>query len=205
MASNSISTRILLQGGKEFADQFKTIASNIKEASSALKLMDKEIELNGKSAESLRNRMSQLQKEYDLHAEAIDLVIKKMADLQERGNLSELAQAEFTNEINNHKIAQRELANEMAKTSRELDNLENNTDDAEQEMRQLDDQTKKTGKTLSSDFATELAIATKALDIVVDVAKEVGRAIYGVGKEAVQYNAQMESYSRTIEAFFKTS
>ena len=205
MASNSISTRILLQGGKEFADQFKTIASNIKEASSALKLMDKEIEINGKSVDSLKGRMSQLQKEYDLHAEAIDLVTKKMAELQERGKLTEQVQAEFTNEINNHKIAQRDLVAEMSRTSQELDKLESNTDDAEQEMRQLDDQTKKTGQTLGSDFAMDVALATKALDLVVDAAIEVGKAIYSVGKDAVEYNAQMESYTRTIEAFFKTS
>ena len=203
--AGSISTRILLQGGKEFADQFKTIASNIKEASSALKLMDKEIEINGKSVDSLRGRMNQLQKEYDLHAEAIDLVTKKMGELRERGELTELQQAEYTTEINNHKIAQRELAAEMSRTSQELDNLEKNTDDAEQEMKQLDAQTKSTGNTLSSDFAMDLALASKALDVVVDVAKEVGKAIYNIGKDAVQYNAQMESYTRTIEAFFQTS
>ncbi len=205
MASNSISTRILLQGGKEFADQFKTIASNIKEAQSALKLMDKEIDQNGKSVDNLRGRMSQLQREYDLHAEAIALVTKNMADLQERGKLTEQAQAEFANEINNHKIAQRDLANEMVKTSQELDKLESNTDDAEQEMKQLDAQTKQTGQTLGSDFAMDVALCSKALDLVVDAAKAVGRAIYNVGKDAVEYNAQMESYTRTIEAFFKTS
>ena len=203
--AGSISTRILLSGGKEFANQFKTIASNVKEASSALKLLDKNMEQNGRTADSLRDRIAQLTRIYDLHESAINLVENRMREMAATGKLTEQQQAEFTNEINNHRIAQREVADQLYRTTQELDKFGTEADQAEKETKELGSAARDSGNALGSDFASDVAIATVALQEAVNIAKAVGRKIFEVGKEAVQYNANIETSQKTIEAFFRTS
>lgn len=203
--AGSISTRILLSGGKEFANQFKTIASNVKEATSSLKLLDKSMEQNGTTADGLRNRISQLTRVYDLHESAINLVENRMREMAATGKLTEQQQAEFTNEINNHRIAQREVADQLSVTTEQLERLGTQTDDTEKEMRELGSETKDAGKTLGDDFPNDTAKSIVKLQELVKVAKTVGKWIWDVGKDAVEYNAEMERYSATISAFFRTS
>lgn len=203
--AGSISTRILLSGGKEFANQFKTIASNVKEATSSLKLLDKSMEQNGTTADGLRNRISQLTRVYDLHESAINLIENRMRELAATGKLTEQQQAEFTNEINNHRIAQREVADQLSQTTEQLERLGTQTDDTEKEMRELGSETKDAGKTLGDDFPNDTAKSIVKLQELVKVAKTVGKWIWDVGKDAVEYNAEMERYSATISAFFRTS
>lgn len=203
--AGSISTRILLSGGKEFANQFKTIASNVKEATSSLKLLDKSMEQNGTTADGLRNRISQLTRVYDLHESAITLIENRMREMAATGKLTEQQQAEFTNEINNHRIAQREVADQLSVTTEQLERLGTQTDDTEKEMRELGSETKDAGKTLGDDFPNDTAKSIVKLQELVKVAKTVGKWIWDVGKDAVEYNAEMERYSATISAFFRTS
>lgn len=203
--AGSISTRILLSGGKEFANQFKTIASNVKEATSSLKLLDKSMEQNGTTADGLRNKISQLTRVYDLHESAINLIENRMREMAATGKLTEQQQAEFTNEINNHRIAQREVADQLSVTTEQLERLGTQTDDTEKEMRELGSETKDAGKTLGDDFPNDTAKSIVKLQELVKVAKTVGKWIWDVGKDAVEYNAEMERYSATISAFFRTS
>lgn len=202
--AGSISTRILLSGGKEFANQFKTIASNVKEATSSLKLLDKSMEQNGTTADGLRNRISQLTRVYDLHESAITLIENRMREMAATGKLTEQQQAEFTNEINNHRIAQREVADQIYKTTQELDKYGTEADQAEKETKELGNAQKDTGMDTST-FAGQIAVAIVGLQELVNVAKQVGKKIYEVGKAAVDYNSQMERYTATISAFFRTS
>jgi len=202
--AGSISTRILLSGGKEFANQFKTIASNVKEATSSLKLLDKSMEQNGTTADGLKNRISQLTRVYDLHESAINLIENRMREMAATGKLTEQQQAEFTNEINNHRIAQREVADQIYKTTQELDKYGTEADQAEKETKELGTAQKDTGMDTST-FAGQIAVATVGLQELVNVAKQVGKKIYEVGKAAVDYNSQMERYNATISAFFRTS
>lgn len=203
--AGSISTRILLSGGKEFANQFKTIASNVKEATSSLKLLDKSMEQNGTTADGLRNRISQLTRVYDLHESAITLIENRMREMAATGKLTEQQQAEFTNEINNHRIAQREVADQLSATTEQLERLGAQTDETEKEMRELGSETKGAGKALGDDLPNDTAKSIVKLQELVKVAKTVGRWIWNVGKDAVEYNAEMERYSATISAFFRTS
>lgn len=203
--AGSISTRILLSGGKEFANQFKTIAANVKEASSALKLLDKSMEQNGTTAEGLRNKISQLTRVYDLHESAINLIENRMREMAATGKLTEQQQAEFTNEINNHRIAQREVADQLSVTTEQLERLGTQTGETEKEMRELGSETKGAGKALGDDLPNDTAKSIVKLQELVKVAKTVGRWIWNVGKDTVEYNAEMERYSATISAFFRTS
>lgn len=203
--AGSITTRILLQGGKEFADQFKTIASRIKESNSELKLLDTQISKNGASSSALQAKINALKGAMDLHAQAIGLVTDRMRELEGTGKLTDQAIAEFNAEINSHKAAMATLADEVNQTQFALDNYGREADEATQETTELKDATQGASGAMGKDFASAAALATVALEAALDVAKKVGQALFDVAKQGVEYSAKMESYSKTISAFFETA
>ena len=203
--AGSISTRILLSGGKEFADQFKTIASKIKEASTSMEVLNKTMKQEGVTADSLRSKIDGLVKEYNLHQNAIDLVENRMREMAATGKLTEQQQAEFTAEINRHKSAQRDLAAELSNTRTELDNYGREADEAEKETKELGNAADDASANIGTGLATAVAVATVALNEAVQLAKAMGRKLIEVGKESIKYNASIETAQKTIEAFFRTS
>ena len=203
--AGSISTRILLSGGKQFADDFKTIASSIKEASTSMELLNKTMKQEGVTADSLRAKIDGLVREYNLHQNAIDLVENRMREMAATGKLTERQQAEFTAEINRHKSAQRDLADELYTTTNALDKYGHEADEAEKETKELGNAADDASANIGVGLASAVAVASVALNEAVQLAKAMGRKLVEVGKESIQYNASIETSQKTIEAFFRTS
>lgn len=177
MAGAVIRAQIKLEGGKAFADDFKKAASEVKRTNAELGYFTTALDKNGKSQDALANKTKAMQSAFDAEQKVIDTLTTRIEELSNMTGVDTTqAVDELTTELYKHKTAQAELGDQVDDTTEDF-----------------------------NEFGTQVgissALASKALDAIV----AIGKKVFEIGKDAVQYNAQMESYSRTIEAFFTTS
>ena len=201
----SVSAKVEVEGARQFRNDFQESARAVKAASAELKFFSNELTRNGASADALRNKLSALNKAYDSESEAIAKLQERLQILTDAGAENSDEFVKLTADLYKHKDAQSQLQSEIQGTQGELDRLESGADEAGNEVNELGDKAENAGSKIGDSFAQDIAKSTVFLSKMVDVAIEVGKEIFKIGKDAVQYNAEMESYSRTIEAFFKTS
>ena len=177
MAGSTIRAQIKLDGGKAFADDFKKSAAAVSAANSELKYFDNELKKNGASTEALAKKTEAVNKAFQAEQNTIDQLTRRIEELNNMTGVDTTeAVNQLTAELYKHKTAQAELGESVEETGADFD-----------------------------DFASDVAVAQVALSAAKDIAVELAKKIWEVGKGAVQYNAQMEGYQKTIEAFFKTS
>lgn len=175
--ANSISAQIKLEGGKTFANEFKTAASAVKAANSELSYLDGELKKNGSSSQLLAKRAEAVGKAFEAEQHQIDLLNARMEELnQMTGVDTSQAMSELTAEVYKHKQAQSALGDSLEESGNDFDT-----------------------------FAKDVAVAQVVMEAMKDVVVAVAKKIVEVGKGAVKYNMTMEGYQKTIEAFFKTS
>ena len=175
--ANSISAQIRLDGGKTFANEFKTAASAVKATNSELSYLDGELKRNGNSSQLLAKRADAVGKAFEAEQKQIDLLNSRMEELnQMTGVDTSQAMNELTAELYKHKQAQAALGDSVEESGNDF-----------------------------QDFAKDIAVAQVVLSTMKDIVVEVAKKIWEVGKGAVKYNMTMEGYQKTIEAFFKTS
>lgn len=175
--ANSISAQIRLEGGKTFANEFKTAASAVKATNSELSYLDGELKRNGNSSQLLAKRADAVGKAFEAEQKQIDLLNSRMEELnQMTGVDTSQAMNELTAELYKHKQAQAALGDSVEESGNDF-----------------------------QDFAKDIAVAQVVLSTMKDIVVEVAKKIWEVGKGAVKYNMTMEGYQKTIEAFFKTS
>lgn len=175
--ANSISAQIRLEGGKTFANEFKTAASAVKATNSELSYLDGELKRNGNSSQLLAKRADAVGKAFEAEQKQIDLLNSRMEELnQMTGVDTSQAMNELTAELYKHKQAQAALGDSVEESGNDF-----------------------------QDFAKDIAVAQVVLSTMKDIVVEVAKKIWEVGKGAVKYNTTMEGYQKTIEAFFKTS
>ena len=175
--ANSISAQIRLEGGKTFANEFKTAASAVKATNSELSYLDGELKRNGNSSQLLAKRADAVGKAFEAEQKQIDLLNSRMEELnQMTGVDTSQAMNELTAELYKHKQAQAALGDSVEESGNDFQS-----------------------------FAQDIAVAQVVLSTMKDIVVEVAKKIWEVGKGAVKYNMTMEGYQKTIEAFFKTS
>lgn len=175
--ANSISAQIRLEGGKTFANEFKTAASAVKATNSELSYLDGELKRNGNSSQLLAKRADAVGKAFEAEQKQIDLLNSRIEELnQMTGVDTSQAMNELTAELYKHKQAQAALGDSVEESGNDF-----------------------------QDFAQDIAVAQVVLSTMKDIVVEVAKKIWEVGKGAVKYNMTMEGYQKTIEAFFKTS
>lgn len=175
--ANSISAQIRLEGGKTFANEFKTAASAVKATNSELSYLDGELKRNGNSSQLLAKRADAVGKAFEAEQKQIDLLNSRIEELnQMTGVDTSQAMNELTAELYKHKQAQAALGDSVEESGNDF-----------------------------QDFARDIAVAQVVLSTMKDIVVEVAKKIWEVGKGAVKYNMTMEGYQKTIEAFFKTS
>lgn len=201
----SVSTKVEVEGARQFKNDFQESARAVKAASAELKFFSNELNRNGASADALRNKLTALNKAYDSEGDAIAKLQARLDVLSEAGAENSDEFVKLTTELYKHKDAQSQIQSEIQGTTNELTKLESGADEAGNEVNELGSKAQSAGNQIGDSFAQDIAKATVFMNKMVDVAIDVAKAIWNIGKDAVMYNAQMESYSRTIEAFFKTS
>lgn len=201
----SVSTKVEVSGSQQFKNDFKEAANAVKATSAELKFFSNELTRNGASVDALKNKLSALTKAYDAEDVAIAKIQSRLDELSEAGQENSTEFTKLTQDLYKHKDAQAQIQTEIQGTERELERLESGADEAGDEISNLGDVSQSAGDKLGSSFANDIAKATTFMNKMVDVAIDIAKALFNIGKDAVEYNAQMESYSRTIEAFFKTS
>lgn len=201
----SVSTKVEVEGARQFKNDFQESARAVKAASAELKFFSNELNRNGASADALRNKLTALNKAYDSEGDAIAKLQARLDVLTEAGAENSDEFVKLTAELYKHKDAQSQIQSEIQDTTNQLDRFESGADEAGNEVSDLSDKAQNAGNRIGNSFAQDIAVATVFLNKMVDAAIEVAKAIWDIGKDAVMYNAQMESYSKTIEAFFKTS
>ena len=175
--AGAIRAQIKLDGGKAFADDFNKAASAVKSANAEMGYFNTALEKNSKDQQAAADKAKAVQSAFDAEQNVIDALTKRIEELSKMTGVDTTqAVDELTAELYKHKAAQAQLGDQVDDTTTDF-----------------------------SEFGKEIgvasAIASKGLDIIIDI----GKKIWDVGKGAVEYNSQMESYSKTIEAFFKTS
>lgn len=177
MAGGAIRAQIKLEGGTAFANDFKNAASAIKSANAELGYFTTELKKNGNSQDALQGKTKALQNAFDAEQNVIDSLTNRIEELSNMtGQDTTRAVDELTAELYKHKTAQAQLGAQVEDTTQDFAGFGN-------------------------EVGVSFALVSKAIDLAVDF----GKKVWDIGKGAVEYNAQMESYSKTIEAFFKTS
>ena len=177
MAGSNIEAKIKLDGGKSFAQDFKDASAAVKAANAELKYFDAELKKNANNAEAQAKKTEAVTKAYDAEQRVINTLTAQIQELnQKTGDDTERAVSKLTAELYKHKQAQTELGGTVEDTGNDF-----------------------------KQYASDVAVAQVSLEAVKDIVVEVAKKIWEVGKGAVQYNAQLEGYQKTIEAFFKTS
>ena len=177
MAGSTIRAQIKLDGGKAFADDFKKAASAVSAANSELKYLDTELKKNGQSTEALAKKTEAVNKAWKAEQDTIDQLTQRIDELNSMTGVDTTeAMNQLTAELYKHKAAQAELGDSLEETGEDFE-----------------------------DLADNIAFAQVAMDTFKNIAVAVAKEVWSLGKDAVAYNAQMETYQKTIEAFFKTS
>ena len=177
MAGSTIRAQIKLDGGKAFADDFKKAASAVSAANSELKYLDTELKKNGQSTEALAKKTEAVNKAWKAEQDTIDQLTQRIDELNSMTGVDTTeAMNQLTAELYKHKAAQAELGESLEETGEDFE-----------------------------DLADNIAFAQVAMDTFKNIAVSVAKEVWSLGKDAVAYNAQMETYQKTIEAFFKTS
>jgi tape measure domain-containing protein len=175
--AGTIRAQIKLDGGQAFANDFKKAASAVSAANSELKYLDTELKKNGQSTEALSKKTEAVNKAWKAEQDTIDQLTSRIEELNNMtGEDTTEAVNQLTAELYKHKKAQAELGESIEETGDDF-----------------------------GDLADDIALAQATMDTFKDIAVSLAKEIWNLGKDAVQYNAQMESYQKTIEAFFKTS
>lgn len=181
----TVSTKIEVEGAGAFKKNFQEASMAVKAANSELKYFSDELNRTGKTEQNFTNQQKALEKAIKAEADAIAVLEEKIAQVSEKGGKDAEKQIDrLTSELYKHKNAQADLQHQMDT---------------------LGDQAEETGNQFGTDMADDIAKATVILEKTVDLAIQAAKKIVEIGKNAVSYNAEMESYERTIEAFFKTS
>lgn len=177
MAGSTIRAQIKLDGGKAFADDFKKAASAVSAANSELKYLDTELKKNGQSTDALAKKTEAVNKAWKAEQDTIDQLTQRIDELNSMTGVDTTeAMNQLTAELYKHKAAQAELGDSLEETGEDFE-----------------------------DLADNIAFAQVAMDTFKNIAVAVAKEVWSLGKDAVAYNAQMETYQKTIEAFFKTS
>ena len=177
MAGSTIRAQIKLDGGKAFADDFKKAASAVSAANSELKYLDTELKKNGQSTDALAKKTEAVNKAWKAEQDTIDQLTQRIDELNSMTGVDTTeAMNQLTAELYKHKAAQAELGESLEETGEDFE-----------------------------DLADNIAFAQVAMDTFKNIAVAVAKEVWSLGKDAVAYNAQMETYQKTIEAFFKTS
>ena len=177
MAGSTIRAQIKLDGGKAFADDFKKAASAVSAANSELKYLDTELKKNGQSTDALAKKTEAVNKAWKAEQDTIDQLTQRIEELNSMTGVDTTeAMNQLTAELYKHKQAQAELGDSLEETGEDFE-----------------------------DLADNIALAQVAMDTFKNIAVAVAKEVWSLGKDAVAYNAQMETYQKTIEAFFKTS
>lgn len=177
MAGSTIKAKVELDGGQKFAEDFRKASTAVKATNSELRYLDAELKKNGTSTELVTRKNEALAKAWKQEQDAIDALTGQIEELQKQtGEDTTQAVSKLTAELYRHKKAQAELGQSVEETGNDFDG-----------------------------FASDVAIAQVALSAVKDIVVEVAKKIWEIGKGAVEYNAEIESYEKTITAFFKTA
>ena len=173
----AIQAKVQLDGGTAFKNEMKASAAAIKATNAELAYYQAELKKSGTNEEALKGKTSALSKAWQQEQQAIDLLNAQIEKLNQNTEQdSTEAINKLTTELYKHKAAQAALGDSV--------------DDSSQDF---------------TEFADKVAKAQVIMSAIKDVVVAAAKEIWNVGKGAVQYNMQMESYEKTIEAFFKTS
>ena len=173
----AIQAKVQLDGGTAFKNEMKASAAAIKATNAELAYYQAELKKSGTNEEALKGKTNALSKAWQQEQQAIDLLNAQIEKLNQNTEQdSTEAINKLTTELYKHKAAQAALGDSV--------------DDSSQDF---------------TEFADKVAKAQVIMSAIKDVVVAAAKEIWNVGKGAVQYNMQMESYEKTIEAFFKTS
>lgn len=202
----SVSTKIQVEGASKFKQDFKDASQAVKSASAELKYFSNELTRTGASEDALKNKISSLNNAFQSEQNAIDMLQDRISKLsQMTGEEAVNETNKWTTELYKHKDAQAQIQAEISETEGELKKFSSGADNATKEVDELGDKSEEAGNQIGNSFAADVAKATVFFDKLANAAIWVGKKIWEIGKDAVEYNAQIETYSRTIEAFFRTS
>lgn len=202
----SVSTKIQVEGASKFKQDFKDASQAVKSASAELKYFSNELTRTGASEDALKNKISSLNNAFQSEQNAIDMLQDRISKLsQMTGEEAVNETNKWTTELYKHKDAQAQIQAEISETEGELKKFSSGADNATKEVDELGDKSEEAGKQIGDSFASDVGKATVFFNKLADAAIWVGKKIWEIGKDAVEYNAQIETYSRTIEAFFRTS
>lgn len=201
----SVTTKIAVEGASKFKADFREAGLAVKATSSELKFLSNELGRTGASEDALANKSSALKSAIEAESNAIKLLQDRLSVLADNGAENSAEAQKWTAELYKHKDAMGALQSELDETNEAMKSFGSGSDEAKTEVDELGDQAEQTGEQIGSDFAKEVAVANTVVSKLADLAVDAVKGIVNIGKSAVAYDAEMESYSKTISAFFRTS
>lgn len=175
--AGAIRAQIKLDGGKAFADDFNKAASAVKSANAQMGYFNAALEKNSKDQQAAADKARAVQSAFDAEQNVIDALTKRIEELSNMTGVDTTQAVEqLTAELYKHKTAQAQLGDQVDDTTEDF-----------------------------TEFGKEVGVASAIASKALDAAWAIGKKIFEIGKNAVMYNAEMETYSKTISAFFRTA
>jgi myosin heavy subunit len=149
MAVRTISTRLAIEGEKEYKQKINQVNSELKTLDSELRLVESQFKGQANTMESLTAKGDVLSRAYDKQAE-------KVKELEAALENAMRAQQTYTSRTN-------EAREKIAATEAALNKLKNSTEDTTEEQKQLTEQLNKYQRELEEATAGE-AVASKSIN-----------------------------------------
>lgn len=192
--ASSFGGTVKLTGESEYRKALREITSNLREVSSELKLANTQFSSGDKTVKETKTAYSNMNTTIQEQKEKISSLRSALSEAEkEYGSNNEKVKA-FKTQLNNAETQLIQMENATDKSNKGLDELKDGFDDAGQGAIKFGDLLK---ANILGDFITS------GLKSVVGAVKQVGSALLGVGKDALNSYADYEQLVGGIDTLFK--
>lgn len=195
--ATSIKVNMSVDGAKDFQRAFSDGAAATKRFQAELKALDAEYQRTGNATEYLKKRMEVLSRAIESESSSAGIASKYVDALTQ--NVMKLG-GDTTVTEKNIQDANRTLLD--SKTS--LDTLQTELEETSATMEGMGQSVNEVSPLVQSAFEGLFDIEKWGY-LAAQAGKKIASAFVEIGKDAVQYNAETEKYSKTISAFFRTA
>jgi len=204
MATRTISTKISLDGEKEFKTQMSSVNSQLKTLNSEMKLVDAEFKGQANSMEALTAKNKVLSEQYAQQSEKVKALEQAVKDASEAYGEDSKQVDQYKQQLNNAKASLLNLDDELKKNESYLKEAEESTDGCARsideygkEVKDASTETNTFGAVLKANLTSEAIIAgVKALAGAV---KEVGKAFGESISQTAQYGDEIDKQSQKLQ------
>ena len=203
--SATVSAKIQAEGMGAFKSAMKDGEAAVRNLDAQLKLLDSKFRAGANASDVFAKKQELLKQKLREEQSAVAQISQKLEDMALAGDQGSRAFTNLERDLAKHKRAEVDVQTEIDKTVAAFNDLSNGARDAGSGVSDAAEEVESAGNAFDAGFAQKIARSVVRVQSYLEIAKKVGSAFINIAKGAVSYNAEIESYEKTITAFFETS